>query len=162
MYAFYLKYIDPHLTRIENDAIEFTSLGLLPGCETIMGYQFENLVLRNRRYLQECLNISPNDIVSDNPFFQRPTKIVPGCQIDYLIQTKLGGLFVCEFKFMMQPVGKQVLKEVQEKINKLSYPKGFSVWPLLVHVNGVHDDVISSGFFAKIIDFGQFLYKKED
>ena len=29
--------------------------------------------------------------------------------------------------------------------------------PILIHVNGVDDDVIASEFFAEIVDFGSFL-----
>jgi hypothetical protein len=39
----------------------------------------------------------------------------------------------------------------------LVYPKGFSVMPVLVHASGVTNEVIYSGFFAKIIDFGELL-----
>ena len=50
-----------------------------------------------------------------------------------------------------------VVKEVQQKMNRIVKPKGFSMRPVLVHVNGVTDAVIESDFFANIIDFGQFL-----
>lgn len=36
-------------------------------------------------------------------------------------------------------------------------PKGYSCRPVLIHVNGVHEDVIDSGFFINIIDFGKYL-----
>ncbi len=154
---FYLKYIDPVLPKIENHTFDFASLSALPGWETIKGYQFENLVLKNRRFLRECLHLNPNDIIADNPFFQRTSEEVPGCQIDYLIQTKFRVLYVCEFKFSSQPVGTRVIREMQEKIRRLSYPKGFSILPVLVHVNGVDDEVLGSGFFANVIDFSQAL-----
>ena len=50
-----------------------------------------------------------------------------------------------------------VIQEVKEKISHLARPKYFSVRPVLIHVNGVTDAVEESEFFAKIIDFGQFL-----
>lgn len=39
------------------------------------------------------------------------------------------------------------------------YPKGFSCRPVLIHVNGVSQDVIESDFFSNIIDFSQALLK---
>ncbi len=157
---FYLKYIEPALPKILNDGFEFKSLSSLPGWETIMGYQCENLFLSNRNYIKQCLNLNADDIVSDNPFFQKATTTVSGCQIDYLIQTKFGGLFVCEFKFSKKPIGTQVIEEVKQKIDRLAYKRGFSIWPVLVHVNGVSEDVINSGFFSRIIDFGELLKSK--
>lgn len=45
---FYLKYVDSVLPKIENQTFELSSLSPLRRWETIMGYQFENLVLKNR------------------------------------------------------------------------------------------------------------------
>ena len=45
------------------------------------------------------MNIYPDEVVCDGPFFQRKTARKKGCQIDYLIQTKLGILYLCEIKF---------------------------------------------------------------
>lgn len=156
---FYLKYIDKNKPRIENGEFIFKSLSALPGWESMMGFQFENLVLRNRKYIKKYLNIKPEEVVSDNPFFQKKTARNPGCQIDYLIQTKFGGLYVCEVKFSKHSVMPTVILEVQQKLDRLRYPKGFSCRPVLIHVNGVHEDVIDSGFFAEIIDFGSFFSK---
>jgi AAA+ ATPase superfamily predicted ATPase len=154
---FYLKYIEPLLDKIEDNEFDFTCLSALPGWDTIMALQFENLVLGNRQYIKDVLGLTHGQIISNNPFFQRATRGQPGCQIDYLIQTKHNNLYVCEFKFSKHPIGIDVIKEVQQKIERLVYPKGFSVMPVLVHASGVTNEVIYSGFFAKIIDFGELL-----
>ena len=65
--------------------------------------------------------------------------------------------YICEIKFSKNPIGIDVIKEVQEKIYRLKYPKGFSCRPVLIHVNGITDEIIEQGFFAKIIDFCKFL-----
>ncbi|WP_341761833.1 AAA family ATPase [Candidatus Tisiphia endosymbiont of Thecophora atra] len=154
---FYLKYIDKNRLRIENNEFAFKALTSFPGWEGIMGLQFENLVLKNRNYIKKCLHISLEEVISDNPFFQKQTTRYPSCQIDYLIQTKFGGLYVCEVKFSKYLITSDIINEVQKKLDSLYYPKGFSCRPVLVHVNGVHEDVIDSGFFAAIIDFGSLL-----
>ncbi len=154
---FYIKYIEPVAPKINQGAYDFTSQTDLPGWDTIMGYQCENLVLKNRQYIKEQLSIKPNDVITDNPYFQRKTEKKPGCQIDYLIQAKHGNLFLCEFKFSRNPIGKQVITEVQQKIERMILPRGFSIRPVLIHVNGVDDEVVHSGFFSRIIDFGKIL-----
>lgn len=53
-------------------------------------------------------------------------------------------------------MGKQVVAEVEEKIKRLAYPRGYSIRPVLIHVNGVTQGVIESGHFDKIIDFSEF------
>lgn len=46
---------------------------------------------------------------------------------------------------------------IQQKINKLNLPRNFSYRPVLIHVNGVQSAVTECEYFAKIINFGQFL-----
>ena len=122
-----------------------------------MGLQFENLVINNRHQLYQLLKISPESIVFDNPFFQRKTTRQKGCQIDFLIQTIFKTIYVFEIKFAKNPIKKQIIAEVQEKINRISLPRGMAVFPVLVHVNGVSDSVIEQGYFHHIIQFGELL-----
>jgi AAA+ ATPase superfamily predicted ATPase len=152
---FYLKYVDKYRERIENGDFTFKSLSLLPNWDGIMGLQFENIVLNNRMHIKQKLGLSPDEVVSDNPFFQRKTKALPGCQIDYLIQTKFKNLYVCEIKFSKNKIGMNVIREVEKKLRDFQYPKGFSCRPVLIHVNGVTEEVMQSGFFSNIIDFGE-------
>ena len=149
---FYLKYIEPKRTQIEKNRVVTP-----PAWSTVMGIQFENLVLNNFHRIYELLRLDPGEVIYDNPYFQRPTKTHPGCQIDYLIQSRFNTIFICEIKFSKELIGLSVVKEVQQKMNRIVKPKGFSMRPVLVHVNGVTDAVIESDFFANIIDFGQFL-----
>jgi AAA+ ATPase superfamily predicted ATPase len=154
---FYLKYIEPNLGKILNDHYEFIDLSSLPGWISIIGLQFENLVLKNRNFILEQLNIRRENIVADNPFFQRKTQRHAGCQIDYMIQTRENVLYICEFKFSKSEIKISVIDEMKEKIKRLSYPRGFAVVPVLIHVNGVSDAVDDSSYFYKIIDFSDLL-----
>ena len=122
-----------------------------------MGLQFENLVLNNRNKILKHMNIREEDVIADNPFFQHDTKLKKGCQIDYLIQTKFKNLYVCEVKFSRHPVGGNIVEEIKEKIKRLQLPRGTSVLPVLIHVNGVADHVVEGGYFYQIIDFSGFL-----
>lgn len=154
---FYLHYLEKYKDKIERGSFEYTTLDALSGCVAILALQFENLVLANRRHVQLLLGVQPNEIVSDNPFFQRATTKQAGCQIDYLIQTRFNTLYVCEIKFSKNSIGMSVVREVQQKIDRLKRPKGFSCRPVLIHVNGVSDELLASGYFAKVIDFGELL-----
>lgn len=150
---FYLKYIDKNKGKIERGYFEDRSLTVLPGLESILSLQFENLVLNNRSQVWKKLHIHGEEILSDNPFFQRKTIRNQGCQIDYLIHTRFNTLYICEIKFSKKEIGAEVIKEVNQKIERLLKPKGFSCRPVLIHVNGISDEVIESSFFDSIIDF---------
>lgn len=157
---FYLKYMDKQRQKIDSQSFAFKSLSLLPQWEAIMGLQFENLVLKNRFFIKNYLGVKPDEIVSDNPFFQRQTTRVLGCQIDYLIQANFGTLYVCEIKFKKYPIGLEIISEMQKKLSRFSYPRGFSCRPVLIHVNGVREEVAESGFFSAIVDFTECLTAK--
>ena len=98
-----------------------------------------------------------NSVLAASPFFQTKTASKPGCQIDLLIETKFQTLYLGEIKFHKEPIDPSVIEEVREKIRRLKIPRGFSIRPFLIHVNGICDSVIESEFFSDIIDFSQFL-----
>ena len=154
---FYLKYIEPSLSSIQRSTYRLNTISALPKWHSMVGLQFENLVLNNRASLYKLLEISLSDIVCENPYFQRKTSAQEGCQIDYMIQTKFNTLYICEIKFSKNPMTTEVIAEVQQKIDRLKRPKGFSCRPVLIHVNGVTEDLLDENYFAHIIDFGQFL-----
>lgn len=148
---FYLKYINPLKSKIEKGPVS------LPAWESIMGLQFENMVLNNRQIIHEHLNLHFETVINDGPFFQHSTKLQKGCQIDYLIQTRFGTLYVCEIKFSKNPVGMDVIAEVQQKIKVLKMPKHVSCRPVLIHVNGITDSLKEEGYFSNIIDFSSLI-----
>jgi AAA+ ATPase superfamily predicted ATPase len=157
---FYLKFISPRLNKIKKNQFTDVAITSLTNWESIIGLQFENLVLNNRKLIHHVLGIKPEEIISDNPFFQNPTVKQKGCQIDYLIQTKYNTLIVCEIKFSKNNIHSSVIAAVKEKITKLSLPRRYSCLPVLIHVNGISKEVADAGFFYKTIDFSKFLDDK--
>lgn len=150
---FYLKYILPHKEQIESTQLERLPHGWL----SIMGVQFENLVLNNGHLICRILGIPPEDVLIANTYFQTAGVRKQGCQIDFLIQTRYRCLYLCGVKFRQGVVGREFIEEVEEKMRRLKLPRGFSCRPVLIHVNGVSSDVVDSGYFARIIDFSELL-----
>jgi uncharacterized protein len=56
-------------------------------------------------------------------------------------------------KFQTSKIQPSITTEVQEKIERLSKPKSYSIRPVLIHVNGVQE----SEFFSHILDFSDLL-----
>ena len=128
----------------------------MPGWESVMGLQFENLVVNNLKSLCKILRIDLLEIVNAGPFFQRTTQRQKGCQIDLMIQTRHNTLYICEIKFSTSEVKSSVIEEMDKKVESISAPKGFSIRPVLIHVNGVSQSVMESKTFNDIVDFAQF------
>lgn len=150
---FYLKYIEP----VKQQILRGDYQHLPAAWSSILGLQFENLVIANRHSLYAALRIPLEELVIANPYFQTATKRRQGCQIDFLIQTRYNQLYVCEIKFSKREIEGEVVQEVQQKIDRLEIPRGFSIRPVLIHVNGVAESVEEADYFAHIVDFSQLL-----
>jgi uncharacterized protein len=153
---FYLKYILPNKQKILKKKFQKASIYSTSNWDTIMGYQFENLVVNNSWDLFEKMYIRPEDYEYDGPYFQTKTRNRAGCQIDYLIQTK-NNLYICEIKFSKNPIGPQIISEMEKKIKALDIPKHLSCRTVLIHVGGVTKEVIHRDYFNKIIDWTELL-----
>ena len=156
---FYLKYILPNKSKILAGRYDNVGLSSLPEWGTVMGLQFENLVLKNRLKIIEILGIKLYDVTAENPFFQRKTVKQKGCQIDYLIQTRFNTMFACEIKFSKSELTSDVIAAMKEKLSRLVLPKGFACNPVLIHVNGLSEAAEDQRYFAEVIDFGMLLEK---
>ena len=152
---FYLKYIKANVRAINARRFEAIDLETFPGWETIMGFQFENLVLNNYKLVCSILGINLSSIVGAGPYFQKKTKKKPGCQIDLLIETKYT-LYVCEIKFR-KLTDKSVIKELQGKIKNLIYPGHLSIRPVLIYVGKLEDSIVTEDYFSNLIAFDQLL-----
>jgi len=156
---FYLKYVLPNRAKIESGIFEFNSINELPGWDTILGLQFENLVLNNQKKIIDLIGLNSADVLVASPYFQHQTTRSKSCQIDYMIQTKHDVVYICEIKFRREAISKSIISEVKEKMLRVTLPRYVSRRAVLIHVNGVTDEVLDEDFFAKIIDFSKFLEK---
>lgn len=152
---FYLKYILPKKHLIDQGLYEELFLDDLPEWHTIMGLQFENLVLNNLSSLLKILQIPPSAILSAAPYFQAKTKRHESCQIDLLIQCR-NSLYVCEMK-LGQKISSQVIDDIKEKITKLSIPKGVSVRSVLIYQGELAPQIKQLDYINYQIPFEQFL-----
>lgn len=156
---FYLKCIEPLTDRIKNKAKEFKSLYDIQYFDSVLGFQFENLILANRDVLHNKLEISTTSIESSSPHIQKKTvKIKSGCQIDLLIHTKLGVFYLCEFK-CKKIIDKSVIHAVEKKLKAIHVPKRSVVKPVLVYEGELylpHLEEINN-YFHKIVHFNDLL-----
>jgi len=152
---FYLKYIEPKSNLIEKGLYDEIDLERLSGWYSIMGLQFQNLVLNNLPAIIKQLKIPAESIISASPYFQNKTKNHKACQIDLLIQTK-HSLYVCEIKFRKK-IPSSVIEETLDKINKLKRRDHYSVRPVLIYQGELSIEIEKSDFFAHLIPFEKLL-----
>jgi len=154
---FYLKCIAPNLLKINKDLLKTISMTSLPEWRSVIGLQFENLVLHNRTLILEALKINPADIINEGPYLQNVSKLKKGCQVDYLIQTNYNVLYLCEIKFSQNVLGTGLISDIEKKIAALDVKKGVCIKTVLIHASQLSDALVKQAFFSHVIDFTECL-----
>lgn len=146
---FYLHYVRPRKAAIEAGLFSFGALERLDGWETILGLQFENLVLDRVPALLPKIGLRDSLVFSAAPYRQEKTNRAKGCQIDLLVQSKRS-VCVVEIK-RRREIGRGIADEVAEKLSRLRLAKGLSVRTALVYAGELSPAVREEGFFDFIV-----------
>lgn len=147
---FYLKYIEPVRPIIDSGAYRFVSLEGLDGWESLMGLQFENLIVNNYAALIPHLRLGNSLIESAAPYRrQRSSSPASGVQIDFLIQTRHNN-YVIEIK-RQREIGREVIDEVKARLAKIRQSRGRSNRPVLVYEGHLAPIVETEGYFDSLV-----------
>ena len=154
---FYLKYIEPEKRTIDQGSYSFTGLEQFRNWSTVMGLQFENLVLANYRALLPHLHLDRTVIKSAAPYCKRGSKKTgrTGFQIDLLLQTEMAMVLV-EVKRKTE-VGREVIEEVREKMRRLKRPSETSLRLVLVYEGRLDRTIEADGFFDAVVNVRDLL-----
>jgi hypothetical protein len=162
---FYLRFIEPYSLMIRSGAFRFMSLDALPGWDSILGLQFENLVINNVQPLVAALGLERSLVLSAAPYRKLPSRQdadatrTRGCQIDLLIQLKQA-MYVVEVK-RREIIDASVVEEVKEKVARLPNPQGLSVRPVLVYDGRLSPAVNEDGYFSAIFKASELLLERQ-
>ena len=155
---FYLKCVEPHKKIIDDGAFVSASPRELEGYDTIMGLAFENLVVNNYRLLIPHLHLDGLVVISAGPYLRRAgsgSRGRSGCQIDLLIQSRRT-ICVVEVK-RMREIGREIIAEVDKKINAIKRPVGVSARAALVYDGHLAPVARADGYFDAIVPFTRLL-----
>jgi AAA+ ATPase superfamily predicted ATPase len=152
---FYLRYVAPRRESIDKGLLRGLSLDQLPEWDSVLGLQFENLVLNNVPALAPFLRLGRTPILAAAPYSQQATTRKKGCQIDLLVRTK-HSLYVVEVKHR-KSIDLSVVGEVREKARRLPPTRSLSVRTALVYEGELDPRVETEGFFDFLIPFARLL-----
>ena len=148
---FYLRYVEPHREAILKGVYAAPPLAELPEWDTIMGFQFESLMLNHLPEFYERLGLDRARVISIAPYRRAASvRNGPGVQIDLLIQTPKT-FYVVEVK-RKRRIGVAVVKEVEEKVSRLRVRRGVSVRTALVYQGQLDPQIREDGYFSALID----------
>ncbi len=156
---FYCKYIEPNKQKILRNNFSFESVYQFANWETILGLQFENLILQNLPQIFEILHIKPANVLSATPYFQKKTARTKGaCQIDLLITTTYKNIYLCELK-VRDEIKAKIIHEVKRKVSVLQIPRGYSVRPILIYEGNMTEKTRYelAAYFHELVSFDQLI-----
>ena len=148
---FYIKYIEPVKALIDDGRYAFKSLETLENWDSVMGLQFENLIVNNYGELIPHLHLNDVLLTSATPYRKAavPSRKRSGCQIDLLIQSRRT-IYVVEIKRKSE-IGRNIITEVDRKVKCLTRPDGVSIRTALVYAGHLAPIVEADGYFDAII-----------
>ncbi len=152
---FFLRCLEPRRERIEKGLMRNLAPAGLPGWHSILGLQFENLVLSNITPLAKQLGIGKTPLLAASPYLQKPTARLKGCQVDLLMMSK-HSLYVVEIK-RRESIDLDVIGEVKEKIQRVPTGPHRSVRTALVYQGRLAERVHEEGYFDFIVPFEALL-----
>ena len=152
---FYLKFILPRREAISQGLYSFADLESLPGWNSMLGLQFENLVINNLVPLCREIGLGRKLVTSAAPYVRRKTAKSPGLQIDLLIQTPKS-VYVVEVKRCSR-IDTSVEREIEEKVSRLNVGPAKSVRTVLVYDGTLSPEVEENGFIDFLVPFGRLL-----
>jgi hypothetical protein len=152
---FYLKYIEPRAEKIQL-ANEFSDWDkLFKQMDSILGIQFENLILNHLPEVIRGLKIPLNSIQSASPYFQTAnTKNRGSCQIDLLIQCDNDIWYLCEFK-LRKKITSNILNEMKKKSRVITRPKKIILRTALVYYGEIDQNTLEG--FDRALSFDKLL-----
>lgn len=146
---FHLRYVEPHSAAIRKGTFRFSSLEQLPGWESVLGLQFENLVLGNIESLLPRLGYGNTLLLSAAPYRNARKAGGRGVQIDLLLQSSRSACIV-EIK-RKREIGREVIAETNAKVHALRLAGDKSIRTALVYEGHLHPGVEADGFFDRIV-----------
>ena len=152
---FYLHHVEPRLAAIRAGTFRFASLNELQGWSTIVGLQFENLVVSHYRELLPFLHVGRQLILSAAPYSRRGTKTREGVQVDLLLQMR-SAVYVIEVKHQAR-IEPSVEKEMREKVSRIPFAAGKSKRVVLVHAGEIDAKIVEDGYFDAIVTARELL-----
>lgn len=146
---FHLKYVVPVQDQVSKGLYQRTPLEMLEAWDTIMGFQFETLILDSMEEILSRLRLRNRAVLNAGPYAQGKTLRREACQIDLLIRTRQS-LYIVEMKFRKR-TGVEVIEQVKEKVARLKLPKGQSFRTVLIYSGELDSAVEASDYFDFLI-----------
>ena len=149
---FYLHHMEPRIAAIKSGSFAFETLDGLAGWQSILGLQFEALVVNHYRELLPMLNPAGNLILSASPYCKRGKD---GVQVDLLLQMR-NAVELVEVK-RTGYVDESVEEEMARKVARMPIRGRMSVRTALVYDGKLSPSIRENGYFDVLVSAKEWL-----
>jgi AAA+ ATPase superfamily predicted ATPase len=151
---FYLVYVKRNAGLIQSQ----TKLGLSGrildrSIQSYFGTMFEVFCRKNMSSILQSMEIDPSTVVDIGPYFRQASRTTAnrGVQVDLCILRKGRVLTLIECKFRENPVGIEVMRDMENKLSALRVPRTFTVEKVLISASGVTEELDRKNYFHRIL-----------
>ena len=149
---FFLHHMEPRIAAIKAGSFSFKTLDGLAGWQSILGLQFEALVVNHYKELLPVLNPGGNLILSAAPYCKRGKG---GVQVDLLLQMR-NALELVEVKRSAH-IDESVEEEMERKMARVPIRGRKSIRAALVYDGVLSPEIRENGYFDVLVSFGEWL-----
>jgi predicted AAA+ superfamily ATPase len=159
---FYFHYIEPHLQLIKKNKAENLFRAITgTSINQYYGFAFERLCEDSFETVLRGLNLKLADLINFGPYFQqKKSDGSRGLQIDNLIMRQDKVWTIIEYKYSKELAGLSVIREVEQKTDRLPVPAHISIETALISAAGAKPSVHKSGFFNHILTLSDLLQSR--
>jgi len=149
---FYLTMIQPSIRQMGTEKADlFLQITQTPQFFSFLGQAFELFCQNNSFLISKILGFQGINYTA-GPYFRKDLKS-SGTQIDLLFDRQDNVVTLCEIKYSRNPIGKEVISEVEKKVEILSsvFSKKKTIQKVLIVKDRVTKDLDQAHYFYKII-----------
>ncbi len=156
-FRFYFEFIHPNLNKIDQGQKNiFVKISQAAKWYSWLGRAFEYTCMQHQNKISTLLGFGDVDYIA-GPYFRAKTMHQGGVQVDLLFDRADHVISLCEMKYSDSPLGKDLIAQVQKKVELLPNPRNKTVQKILITNSKPTHELIREGYFYKILTSDQLL-----
>ncbi len=152
-FHFFNKFIRPNFGNIQAGRFNKNPALAIQKTEfdQFLSYRLEHFCRQNHPHIAEALGFSAVKYQAGTYFKRASIKGKSGYQWDLVFDRADKVLTLCEIKYTNAPVGLNVIKEFESRIEKTALPKKKSIHRVLISVKGASPQLINAAYFDQVL-----------
>ncbi|HLD44430.1 MAG TPA: hypothetical protein VJC18_03260, partial [bacterium] len=149
---FYFRFVYPNIRKIKTQRKHVGRKAFVSDQAYAIwqGLAFEYFCDRNHELIAEKLGFSAVQY-EHGAWFKKRDLLTGGSQVDLLFLRSDRVVTLCEIKFQSEPIGKNIIEAVQNKIRLFPNPRQLTIETVLITATPATPELVNEGFFRSII-----------